>query len=58
MCSTGVTGGYNFIVAGRDESVTGNYIGPLLHAQSVRWGIENGYVSYDLCHGDEPHKFG
>lgn len=38
--------------------MTGNYIGPLLHAQSVRWGIENGYASYDLCHGDEPYKFG
>ncbi|OUS33366.1 hypothetical protein A9Q94_19970 [Rhodobacterales bacterium 56_14_T64] len=48
----------HFIVAGRDEAVTGNFIGPLLHAQSVRWGIENGYTSYDLCHGDEPYKFG
>ncbi|PCJ08305.1 MAG: hypothetical protein COB16_08250 [Rhodobacteraceae bacterium] len=48
----------HFIVAGRDEAVEGNFIGPLLHAQSVRWGIENGYATYDLCHGDEPYKFG
>jgi len=48
----------HFIVAGRDETMAGNYIGPLLHAQSVRWGIENDYRSYDLCHGDEPYKIG
>ncbi|KAE9630581.1 GNAT family N-acetyltransferase [Parasedimentitalea maritima] len=47
----------HFIVAGRDETVAGNFVGPLLHAQSVRWGIENGYRSYDLCHGNEPYKF-
>jgi len=48
----------HFIVAGRDETANGNFIGPLLHARSVRWGIENGYTSYDLCHGDEAYKFG
>ena len=48
----------HFIVAGRDENVPGGHIGPLLHAQSIRWAIANGYCVYDFAHGDEAYKYG
>ncbi|MBE1282098.1 MAG: GNAT family N-acetyltransferase [Rhodobacteraceae bacterium] len=48
----------HFIVTGRDENVPGNFIGPLLHSQSIRWAIENGYRTYDFAHGNEPYKHG
>lgn len=47
----------HFILAGRDETVTGNFVGLLLHSQSIRWAIENGYSVYDFCHGNEPYKY-
>jgi CelD/BcsL family acetyltransferase involved in cellulose biosynthesis len=46
-----------FIAAGRDEESTEPAIGLLLHAFSIRWGIENGIRVYDLCHGNEPYKY-
>ncbi|WP_164659669.1 GNAT family N-acetyltransferase [Tropicibacter sp. Alg240-R139] len=48
----------HFIVAGRDEQAKGHHIGPLLHSQSIRWAIENGYNVYDFCHGNESYKYG
>jgi CelD/BcsL family acetyltransferase involved in cellulose biosynthesis/GNAT superfamily N-acetyltransferase len=46
-----------FIVAGRDESAMEPFIGLILHAFSIRWAIENGLGTYDLCHGNEPYKY-
>jgi GNAT acetyltransferase-like protein len=46
-----------FIAAGRDEESTDPAIGLLLHAFSIRWGIENGIRVYDLCHGNEAYKY-
>ena len=51
------TGRVNFIVAGRDTTADAAQIGVLLHAESIRWAIDNGYHSYDFCHGDEAYKF-
>ncbi|SLN53012.1 hypothetical protein TRL7639_02769 [Falsiruegeria litorea R37] len=48
----------HFIVAGRDERAKGHHIGALLHSQSIRWAIENGYRVYDFCHGNESYKYG
>jgi len=50
-------GRMNFIVAGRDLAADASHIGLLLHAESIRWAIENGYRTYDFCHGDEAYKF-
>lgn len=47
----------HFIAAGRDETEQGAYIGLLMHSQSIRWAIDQGYGTYDFCHGDEPYKF-
>ncbi|MBT3142617.1 hypothetical protein DS909_02615 [Phaeobacter gallaeciensis] len=47
----------HFIAAGRDETEQGAYIGLLMHSQSIRWAIDQGYAVYDFCHGDEPYKF-
>ncbi|WP_181893129.1 GNAT family N-acetyltransferase [Falsiruegeria mediterranea] len=48
----------HFIVAGRDETARGHHIGALLHSQSIRWAIDNGYGVYDFCHGNESYKYG
>lgn len=48
----------HFIVAGRDEQAKGHHIGALLHSQSIRWAIDNGYQVYDFCHGNESYKYG
>ncbi|MBO9451666.1 GNAT family N-acetyltransferase [Tropicibacter sp. R16_0] len=48
----------HFIVAGRDETAQGHHIGALLHSQSIRWAIDNGYGVYDFCHGSESYKYG
>lgn len=47
----------HFILAGRDETVTGNFIGPLLHSQAIGWAIDRGYEVYDFGHGNEAYKF-
>ncbi|MFC3614326.1 GNAT family N-acetyltransferase [Lutimaribacter marinistellae] len=47
----------HFILAGRDETVSGNHVGLLLHSQSIRWSIAQGYNVYDFCHGNEPYKY-
>ncbi|WP_146585926.1 GNAT family N-acetyltransferase [Puniceibacterium confluentis] len=47
----------HFIVAGRDTGSDAAAIGLLLHAESIRWGIENGFADYDFCHGNEPYKY-
>jgi hypothetical protein len=46
-----------FLVAGRDESAAEPFVGLMLHAFAIRWAIENGLRTYDLCHGDEPYKY-
>ena len=51
-------GRVHFIVAGRDENVSGGHIGPLLHSQSIQWAIANRYRVYDFAHGDEAYKYG
>jgi CelD/BcsL family acetyltransferase involved in cellulose biosynthesis len=47
----------HFIFSGRDISVDEPFVGPSLHYHSIEWAIEQGYVSYDFCHGDEPYKY-
>ena len=47
----------HFIVAGRNERASEPYIGLLLHTQSIKWAIENGYGLYDFCHGNEAYKY-
>ncbi|SDD23967.1 GNAT family N-acetyltransferase [Ruegeria marina] len=47
----------HFIVAGRDESAEGHFIGLLLHAQAIGWAIRQGHEIYDFCHGNEPYKY-
>jgi len=47
----------HFIVAGRDETANAPYVGHLLHAHSIKWAIENGYETYDFCHGNEAYKY-
>lgn len=46
-----------FHMAGRDESYDAVPSGLVLHAYAIRWGIENGYRSYDFMRGDEAYKF-
>jgi CelD/BcsL family acetyltransferase involved in cellulose biosynthesis len=46
-----------FIVAGRDQEAADPFIGLILHAQSIRWAIENKFKIYDLCHGNEAYKY-
>lgn len=47
----------HFIVAGRDESAEGHFIGLLLHAKAIEWSIGQGHDIYDFCHGNEPYKY-
>ncbi len=47
----------HFIVAGRNDRASEPYIGLLLHIQSIKWAIENGYGLYDFCHGNEVYKY-
>jgi hypothetical protein len=48
----------HFVVTGRDETVRGNFIGPLMHGEALRRAIAEGYGTYDFCHGNEPYKYG
>lgn len=47
----------HFVIAGRDEGADAPYIGHLLHAHAIRWGIDNAYTLYDFCHGNEAYKY-
>jgi len=47
----------HFIVAGRDEASLVPNIGLLLHSHAIRWAIDQGYETYDFCHGDEAYKY-
>ncbi len=47
----------HFIVAGRDVSVSDEFLGAALHFHAIQWAIDHGYEVYDFCHGDEPYKF-
>ena len=47
----------HFIVAGRNEASSVPNIGLLLHTHAIRWAIEQGYETYDFCHGDEGYKY-
>lgn len=46
-----------FFVSARDEQNKEPYVGLVLHALSIRWAIENGFNTYDFCHGDEAYKY-
>jgi tetratricopeptide (TPR) repeat protein len=41
----------------RDETVDVPSAGRVLHAYSIRYGIEHGYRTYDFLRGDEPYKY-
>jgi CelD/BcsL family acetyltransferase involved in cellulose biosynthesis len=41
----------------RDESVDVPSAGRVLHAYSIRYGIEHGFRTYDFLRGDEPYKY-
>lgn len=47
----------HFIVASRDELQPEPFVGWVLHADSIRWAIDNGIKIYDFCHGDESYKY-
>lgn len=46
-----------FFVSGRKEGIKIPYVGLLIHANVIRWAIENGFNIYDFCHGNEPYKY-
>lgn len=41
----------------RDETVEVPSAGRVLHAYSIRYGIERGYRTYEFLRGDEPYKY-
>jgi len=47
----------HFIVSGRDETATEEFIGIVVHAHNIRWAIEHGFATYDFCHGNEAYKY-
>ncbi|MGI9354801.1 MAG: GNAT family N-acetyltransferase [Rhizobiaceae bacterium] len=47
----------HFVVSGREEAESGTQSGLLLHAQSIRWAIENNIEVYDFGHGNEAYKY-
>ena len=47
----------HFVVAGRDTTSEHTFIGTALHFHSIEWAIEQGYISYDFCHGNEKYKY-
>ncbi|HEY1072554.1 GNAT family N-acetyltransferase, partial [Brevundimonas sp.] len=46
-----------FFVAGRDETYDKAPAGYLLHANSIRHAITQGFATYDFLSGDEPYKY-
>lgn len=47
----------HYVVAGRDIAEESSFVGPALHFESIRWAIEQGFICYDFCHGDESFKY-
>lgn len=47
----------HFIVAGRDSDAKEGFIGSALHFFSIEWAIQQRYICYDFCHGNEPYKY-
>jgi tetratricopeptide (TPR) repeat protein len=46
-----------FFVAGRDETFKGIPTGLILHADAIRYAIENGFKVYDFLKGNENYKY-
>ncbi|UUP18327.1 GNAT family N-acetyltransferase [Nitratireductor thuwali] len=46
-----------FYMAGRDEQANDIPAGLILHGHSIRYGIENGFRTYDFLRGNEPYKY-
>lgn len=46
-----------FFIGGRDETFKGFPSGFVLHAFSLRFGISNGFQTYDFMRGNEPYKY-
>ncbi len=44
-------------MTGRDESFDGPSPGVVMHADSIRHAIANGFVEYDFMRGNEPYKY-
>lgn len=47
----------HFVIAGRDTDAKEPFIGSALHFHSIEWAINEGYLCYDFCHGNEPYKY-
>lgn len=47
----------HFIVSGRDADTKDPFIGSALHFHSIQSAIDQGYESYDFCHGNERYKY-
>lgn len=52
-----VKGRMHCIISGRNETVTGGFIGPLMHGAAIQRACERGDSVYDFCHGDQEYKF-
>jgi tetratricopeptide (TPR) repeat protein len=46
-----------FYMGARDEAFNNPPPGFVLHAYSIRYAIENGFVTYDFLRGNEPYKY-
>jgi tetratricopeptide (TPR) repeat protein len=46
-----------FFIAGRDESFNNPPPGLILHADAIRYAIENGFKVYDFLKGNEEYKY-
>lgn len=46
-----------FFVSGRDPDFDDLPVGLVLHAENIRWTIENQIRTYDLLRGDESYKY-
>ncbi len=49
-------GQVHFVLSGRSSDPDQQNSGLLLHSDSIRRAIENGFSIYDFGHGDEPYK--
>ena len=47
----------NFLVGSRDPDYTNPQPGLVLHADTIRQGIADGFVRYDFLRGNEPYKY-
>lgn len=46
-----------FFIAGRDETVKNPPPGLILHADAIRYAIQNGFKVYDFLRGNEDYKY-